>query len=313
MSGPVSTVDAPPATPDHGRPGPSTLEVGESRPGQVGRIGVRRALPRRGRRTVGAWCFADHLGPADVTENSGLDVGPHPHIGLQTVTWLLEGQVLHRDSLGSEQVIRPGQLNLMTSGAGVSHAEEATGHYRGTLHGVQLWVALPEATRSGGTAFEHHADLPQLEVAGGVGTVLVGDFARHASPARHDSPLVGVDLDLHAATTVPLRPDWEYALVILDGAVGIEGTPLGPGQLGYLGQGRQELALAVEVPTRAVLVGGEPFPEPILMWWNFVARQRPEIEAAYASWARQDDRFGRVRSRLPLVPAAAPYWQTGAR
>src|SRR3954464_10504277 len=214
MSGPVTTTEAP-AIADTGHVEQSCVEVTESHEAVVGRFHVRRALPRRGRRTVGAWCFADHMGPADVTENSGLDVGPHPHMGLQTVTWLIDGQVLHRDSLGSEQVIKPGQLNLMTSGGAVSHAEEATGEYRGTLEGIQLWVALPGATRHGAAAFEHHAELPQGDLPGGVATVLVGDFGNLASPARHDTPLVGVDLNLHGPTRVPLRPEWEYAMVVM--------------------------------------------------------------------------------------------------
>jgi redox-sensitive bicupin YhaK (pirin superfamily) len=165
MSGPASVLDADPTVADASHPSAPCVAVGDSRDEVVGKIRVHRALPRKGRRTVGAWCFADHMGPADVTENSGLDVGPHPHIGLQTVTWLIDGQVLHRDSLGSEQVITPGQLNLMTAGGGVSHAEEATGHYRGTLEGIQLWVAQPNATRFGGAAFEHHTDLPQVRSA----------------------------------------------------------------------------------------------------------------------------------------------------
>jgi hypothetical protein len=251
------------------------------------------------------------MGPADVTENSGLDVGPHPHIGLQTVTWLIDGQVLHRDSLGSDQVIKPGQLNLMTAGNAISHAEEATGHYRGTPEGIQLWVALPEATRHGAAAFEHHAELPQDDLDGAVATVLVGNFGNLVSPARHDTPLVGVDLALRQPTTVPLRPDFEYAVVVLEGTVGIDGKPLPPGKLGYLGRGRDELRLDVREPTRAVLLGGEPFEEPIVMWWNFVGRSRTEIDDAYASWARQDDRFGKVKSTLPLIPAKAPYWQHG--
>jgi redox-sensitive bicupin YhaK (pirin superfamily) len=308
MSGPVTTIDASPVVADCSHPNAPCIEVTDSRDEQVGKIRVRRALPRMGRRTVGAWCFADHMGPADVTENSGLDVGPHPHIGLQTVTWLIDGQVLHRDSLGSEQVIKPGQLNLMTSGGAVSHAEEATGHYRGTLEGIQLWVALPESTRHGAAAFEHHTALPQGELDGAVATVLVGDFGDLSSPARHDTPLVGVDLNLHGQATVPLRPDWEYAVVVMEGAVGIDGSPLLPGKLGYVGRGRDGLHLDVREPTRAVLLGGEPFEEPIVMWWNFVGRTREEIDAAYASWARQDDRFGHVRSTLPLIPAKAPYW-----
>jgi redox-sensitive bicupin YhaK (pirin superfamily) len=307
MSGPVTAIDASPTEADCSHPSAPCVEVSDSRDEQVGKIRVRRALPRKGRRTVGAWCFADHMGPADVTENSGLDVGPHPHIGLQTVTWLTDGQVLHRDSLGSEQVIKPGQLNLMTSGGAVSHAEEATGHYRGTLEGIQLWVALPEATRHGPAAFEHHPDLPQSDLDGGVATVLVGDFAGLSSPARHDTALVGVDLALRRSAMVPLRPDFEYAVVVLDGAVGIDGASLPPGKLGYLGRGRDELRLDVREPIRAVLLGGEPFNEPIVMWWNFVGT-RAEIDAAYTSWALQDDRFGRVRSTLPLIPAKAPFW-----
>jgi redox-sensitive bicupin YhaK (pirin superfamily) len=309
MSGAVTAIDASPTEADCSHPTAPCVIVTDSRDGQVGKLRVRRALPRRGRRTVGAWCFADHMGPADVTENSGLDVGPHPHIGLQTVTWLVDGEVLHRDSLGSEAVVKPGQLNLMTSGDAVSHAEESTGHYRGTLEGIQLWVALPEETRHGAAAFEHHTDLPRLELDGGVATVLVGELDGLASPARHDTPLVGLDLALHRPVTVPLRPDFEYALVVLQGSVGIDGRALVPGTLGYLGRGRDELRVDVREPAKAVLLGGEPFEEPIMMWWNFVGRNRSEIDAAYASWAAQDDRFGRVRSSLPLIPAKAPFWQ----
>jgi hypothetical protein len=309
MSGPVTEVDAPSGTAETSSPGHACMEVSDSHEAVVGRFRVRRALPRRGRRTVGAWCFADHMGPADVTENSGLDVGPHPHIGLQTVTWLTDGEVLHRDSLGSEQVIAPGQLNLMTSGAGITHSEEATGHYRGTLEGIQLWVALPEGTRHGGGGFDHHADLPRQDVDGGVATVLLGDHAGLRSPARHDTPLVGVDLELHGSTVLPLRPDWEYALVVLEGALAVNGQPLRPGRLGYLGEDRDELPIEVREPTRAVLLGGEPFDEPLLMWWNFVARDRAEIEAAYRSWQAEDvDRFGRVASPLSRIPAKAPWW-----
>jgi len=309
MSGPVTEVDASADTAEASTPRHACMEVTDSHEAVVGEFKVRRALPRRGRRTVGAWCFADHMGPADVTENSGLDVGPHPHIGLQTVTWLTDGEVLHRDSLGSEQVIKPGQLNLMTSGGGITHSEEATGHYRGTLEGIQLWVALPDGTRHGEGGFEHHADLPQQDVNGGVATVLLGELGDLASPARHDTPLVGVDLDLHSSTTVPLRADWEYALVVLEGSLAVNGQPLHPGKLGYLGQDRDELAIEVREPARAVLLGGEPFPEPIIMWWNFVARDREEIEVAYRSWAAEDaDRFGRVASPLARIPAKAPWW-----
>src|SRR3954453_3606619 len=176
MSGPVSTTDAPPEATQASRPKPACIEVLPSREAMVGAMRVRRALPRRERRTVGAWCFADHMGPVQVTETRGVDIGPHPHIGLQTVTWLVAGEVLHRDSLGSEQLIRAGQLNLMSAGHGVAHSEEATGSYRGELHGIQLWVAQPEATRNGPAAFEHHANLPTVELSGGTAAVIVGDF-----------------------------------------------------------------------------------------------------------------------------------------
>lgn len=272
----------------------------------VGRFTVRRALPQRTRRTVGAWCFADHLGPADVTEESGLDIGPHPHCGLQTVTWLLDGRVLHRDSLGSEQVIAPGQLNLMTAGHGVAHSEEATGRYRGRLEGIQLWIAQPERTRHGQPAFEHHAALPQAEITGaGTATVLVGSFADVRSPARHDTDLVGVDLDLHGRASLALRPDFEHALVVLRGAVAVAGQVLRPGHLLQVDPGADELDLRVTEPARVMLLGGVPFDEQIRMSWNFVARTPAEIDAAYASWTAADGRFGTVDSPLAIVPAPA--------
>lgn len=309
MSGPVKPTDTAPDEAAAGPASPPLVELSDSRTEQVGQVTVRRALPRKGRRTVGAWCFADHMGPAAVTESNGLDIGPHPHIGLQTVTWLIDGEVLHRDSLGSEQVIRPGQLNLMTAGNGVSHAEEHTGHYQGTLQGIQLWVALPEATRHGPAAFEHHAELPRTDLDGAVATVLVGQLGDLASPARHDTPLVGVDLDLRQATTVPLRPDFEHALVVLDGEVVVDGTPVPPGKLAYLGLGRSELRLDGRQRSRAVLIGGEPFPDQILMWWNFVARSRTEIDDARAAWADRHERFGSVASALSLIPAPVPFWR----
>jgi redox-sensitive bicupin YhaK (pirin superfamily) len=284
------------------------MEVTESRKATVGRAQVRRALPTRARRTVGAWCFADHMGPADVTPDGGLDVGPHPHIGLHTVTWLIDGQVLHKDSLGSEQVIRPGQLNLMTAGHGVVHAEESTGHYRGVLEGIQLWVAQPEATRNGAAAFEHHGHLPQLELDGSIATVLVGDFGGAASMARRDTDLVGVDLDLRSGETLPLRTDFEYALVVLRGSLLVEASVLVPGRLGYLRPGADQLRIEVQAAARAVLLGGLPFESQIEMWWNFVGRDRNELTAAYQAWDDGDDRFGRVDTRLSRIPTGAPFW-----
>jgi quercetin 2,3-dioxygenase len=309
MSGPVGTVDAPPAESRASAASPACVEITPSREASVGAMRVRRALPRRERRTVGAWCFADHMGPELVTETKGLDIGPHPHTGLHTVTWLVAGEVLHRDSLGSEQVIRAGQLNLMTAGDGVTHSEEATGRYRGQLHGVQLWVAQPEATRRGPAAFEHHPELPQVELGNAVATVLVGSFAGAASPARADTALVGVDAALGPGTGAwPLEPSFEHALVVLDGEVLVGDQAVRPGQLAYLGQDRAEVALSVRDPSRVLLLGGEPFAEPILMWWNFVARSRDELDHAYRQWEAGDPRFGRLRSPLPRIPAPPPFW-----
>lgn len=285
------------------------VEVVDAHEAVVGAITVRRTLPRRGLRTVGAWCFADHVGPVQVTETSGLDVGPHPHIGLQTVTWLIDGAALHKDSLGSEQVIRPGQLNLMTAGHGVVHAEEATGTYRGRLEGVQLWIAQPDATRDGAAAFEHHADLPQAEVGRAVLTVLTGDIAGVSSPARQDTPLVGVDAVLRAGETVlPLRPGFEHAVVVTQGRVLVDGRAVGAGQLAALGAGRDEIGLRADAQARLLLLGGEPFGTAPVMWWNFVARDRDEIAAAYAAWRDRDERFGGVDSRLARIPAPVPPW-----
>ena len=248
------------------------------------------------------------MGPASVTAARGLDVGPHPHCGLQTLTWLTVGEALHHDSLGTEQVIRPGQLNLMTAGGGVAHAEEATGQYEGTLEGVQLWVALPERTRHGPGAFAHLDALPQVELANGTATVIVGDFAGASSPARHDTALVGVDLDLRGPTTIALEPGFEYGLIVLDGALRVGDQSLTPGHLGYLDAGPDEVAVEVAGATRAILLGGEPFDETPMMWWNFVARTREEIDAAYASWAAPDGRFGEVSSLLARVETPPPAW-----
>ena len=234
---PPTEHDAAPAGEDSPPPRP-TIEVAGSREAQVGGFRVQRALPRRGRRTVGA-CAFDHLGPASVSPERGLDVAPHPHLGLHTVTWLFTGEVVHRDSLGSEQVIRPGQVNLMTAGHGISHSEEGTGRYAGGLEGVQLWIAQPSDTRNGAPAFAHHPELPEVEMDGSLATVLIGEVAGHRSPARRDTDLVGIDLQLHGPdSVVPLRPEFEHGLMVCSGHVTIEGRSVGPGQFAYLGRGR---------------------------------------------------------------------------
>jgi redox-sensitive bicupin YhaK (pirin superfamily) len=294
MSGEIDTTD---------------LAVYPSRESVVGRMTVHRALPRRGLRTVGPWCFADHMGPELVTETQGLDIGPHPHTGLHTVTWLLEGAVLHRDSLGTEQLIRPGQLNLMTAGHGVAHAEEATDTYRGTLHGVQLWVAQPDGQRDAAPGFEHHAVLPRAEVGHSEVTVLVGEFAGATSLARQDSPIVGADAVVRPGTTTwPLRPDFEYALLVLAGEISVGRNVVRPHELAALGAGRDEVPVTARETARVLLLGGAPFTEPLIMWWNFVARTHDEIDAAVQAWQEGGERFGQVDSALPRIPAPQPIW-----
>ena len=268
---------------------------------------VHRSLPQRALPMVGAWCFLDRFGP----QTARMRVEPHPHIGLQTVTWLVEGEILHRDSLGVEQLVRPGQLNLMTAGRGVAHAEEGTDGSAGRpKHGIQLWVAQPEATRHGEPDFEHHADLPRVELDNGEASVLVGAFAEVTSPARADTDHVGVDLALRVGhTVVPLRAGHEHALVVLDGAVELAGEVIVPGALAYLGTGRDELALSVAAAARVVLLGGTPFESAILMWWNFVARTRDEVAVARTAWQDDDrERFPEVASRLDRIDAPGLPW-----
>ena len=303
MSGPLDASDAAVATAPTAAE-PPVVEVTDGHEAVVGTTTVRRVLPRRTRRTVGAWCFADHMGPEQVTETSGLDIGPHPHMGLHTVTWLVEGAVLHRDSLGSEQLIRPGQLNLMTAGNGIAHAEEHVRTYRGTMHGVQLWVAQPSQTRGGAPDFAHLAELPRAEVGGAVATVLIGELAGVSSPARQDTPLVGADLAISpGATTWPLRADFEHALVVLEGEVAVGEQVVRPGQLGYLGLGRDALELSALETSRVLLLGGVPFGEKLAMWWNFVGRTKEELAQARTQWATYDERFGEVASTLPRITA----------
>lgn len=288
--------------------------ISEARAGHVGELAVRRSLPARGRRTVGAWCFFDHMGPATYRADVRYDVAPHPHIGLQTVTWLFEGAMVHRDSLGSEQVIRPGELNLMTAGGGIAHSEENPGLTSGELHGVQLWVALPSDVRDGPPAFEHHDALPVVEIDHGEVTVLLGAMAEVASPAGTYSELVGAQVRLGPGTSVvPLAQGFEHALVVAEGSLEVEGRPLGPGRLAYLGAGRSALSLRAREGATALLVGGVPFEEAIVMWWNFVARSQAEISDAYESWLKRDERFGDPGSALARIEVAPPPWYVPRR
>lgn len=262
---------------------------------QLGDLSVLRALPVRGRRMVGPWCFLDRFGPLSFTEGMPMDVAPHPHIGLQTVSWLLAGEIAHDDSLRSEAVLRPGGVNVMTSGAAIAHAERTPRDHTGKLNGVQLWTALPDAHRHGAASFQHIAEVPTFESPGGLARVFSGGLGSLSSPARHFSPIVGADLQVHArhTLTVPLEPRHEHAVIILEGDATLESQPLEPRLLYYLECGRSDLSLSSTAGARVLLVGGEPFGEPVLMWWNFVARTPDEIRTAREDW-EAGRRFGAV-------------------
>jgi redox-sensitive bicupin YhaK (pirin superfamily) len=248
---------------------------------------------------VGAWCFVDHYGPHDLTTAAPMDVPPHPHTGLQTVSWLLEGEVLHRDSLSSQQMIAPGQLNLMTAGHGIAHSEQTPQPAQRTtqaLSGVQLWVALPEASRSVAPHFEHHADLPVLASGGLRAQVIMGSVDGATSDAATYSPLVGADVTIDAGSggMLPLDPSFEHAVLAMDGAVDVDGRRVGFGQMLYLPPGMHDVALEAAGTARVLLIGGEPFDEHIVMWWNFVGTDHDDIVAAREGWEAQDIRFGTV-------------------
>ncbi|HEX2074982.1 MAG TPA: pirin family protein [Geodermatophilus sp.] len=257
---------------------------------------VRRLLPTLGRRMVGAWAFVDHYGPDDIASGPGMQVAPHPHTGLQTVSWLLEGEVHHHDSLGSDVRFGPGELALMTAGHGIAHAEQSPPVHPRYLHGAQLWVVLPDADRDTAPAFAHHPQLPGFSSDGLTATVLMGSFGGATSPGRAFTPLVGVDLDVAAGSDVevPLEPDFEYALLTASGSTTIEDAPLTPGAMLYLGTGRRALRLNAQAASRLLLLGGEPFEERIVMWWNFVGRSGEEIAEYAAQWDEESDRFGAV-------------------
>ncbi len=259
-------------------------------------MSVRRTLPQRERTLIGAWCFADHYGPDDVARTGGMTVPPHPHTGLQTVSWLFSGEVEHRDSLGSHAYIRPGELNLMTGGYGISHSEVSTPRST-VLHGVQLWVALPDAHRHTGRDFQHYIPEP-VRVDGAEIRVFLGSLAGDVSPVRTFTPLLGAEITLepHTATTLTVDATFEHGILLDSGQIRVAGTLLLPAELGYLHPGAETLTLANTSgdPARAILIGGTPFDEEIVMWWNFIGRTHDDIARARQDWEAADDRFGVV-------------------
>lgn len=277
---------------------------------------VRRLLPNLGRRMVGAWAFVDHYGPDDIADEPGMQVPPHPHMGLQTVSWLHDGEVLHRDSLGSLQTVRPRELGLMTSGSAISHSEESPKEHARLLHGAQLWVALPEAHRSIEPHFQHHTDLPVVTAPGVTATVILGELDGAVSPGTSYTPIVGADVALAggAEARLPLDPDFEYAVLSMSGEAEVDGVRVLPGSMLYLGCGRTELPLRGVSDAGLMLLGGEPFEEELVMFWNWIGRSHEEIVQAREDWMN-GTRFGEVKGYdgLPIPAPELPATQLKAR
>lgn len=287
---------------------------------------VRRLLPNKNRRMVGAWCFVDHYGPDDLTArvdsydvpgDRGMLVPPHPHTSLQTVSWLFEGEIEHRDSVGSHAMVRPGELNIMTAGNGIAHSEVSLPGAPAMLHGAQLWVALPDSVRTTVVpAFNAYAELPMLVLDGGEATVMLGTVGGVTSPAPAYTPLVGADLRVEPGRTVtlPLTPGFEYAVLVVDGSLSVGELSPGFGEMVYLGTGRSEVELIGAADgARCLLLGGEPFEEELVMWWNFIGRSHEDIVAARNDWmasieSGSSDRFPVVAGYkgAPLPAPALP-------
>lgn len=275
-----------------------------------GNLSVNRVLPTRQRRLIGAWCFLDHAGPARFAAGEGMHVGAHPHTCLQTFTWMIEGEVLHRDSLGNEQVIRPGEVNLMTAGHGIAHTEDSLPSAN-ALHAAQLWIALPQAQGDCAPAFAHYPDLPRWCADGAEHCLLVGDYAERSSPVQVHSALLAIDLS--SAQGGPLRlalnPQFEHGILLLEGELSIGTEVFSENQLGYIGCGHDELKMHLAPGCRAILLGGEPFADEILMFWNFVGYSKAQIAQAWRDWNAADPRFGRVPGYAgqPLEAPALPW------
>jgi quercetin 2,3-dioxygenase len=273
---------------------------------------VRRTLPQRSRSLIGAWCFIDHYGPDDVAATGGMVVPPHPHTGLQTVSWLFAGEIEHRDSSGAHAMVRPGELNLMTAGGGIQHSEVSTPTTT-LLHGVQLWTALPDAARHGAPFFERFVP-PVFEFEGASVSVFLGSLLGHDSTATAFTPIVGAQLDLPARTSIeiPVEPDFEHGVLVDTGTAEVDGVLIPSAHLGYRPPGSATLSIRVgEHPARILLLGGAPFGEQIVMWWNFIGRSHDEVVGYRTQWqadvvggGSEDGRFGRVRGYDgPPLPA----------
>ena len=256
---------------------------------------IKRALPSRQKRMIGAWCFLDHAGPVTFPQGDGLDVGPHPHIGLQTFTWMIEGTMMHSDSIGSKQLIRPKQVNLMTAGYGISHTEVAP-DTETRMHAAQLWIALPHDKINMAPQFDHYPVLPIVEKDNIEFTVLVGEFMDTVSPVKVHTELLGIDFFAkeQTKTRIPLNPKFEYGFMALEGDAIVNGHDLNSDNMVVLEPGISQIEVELPKGSRLLLIGGEPFESPILLWWNLVGRTQEELKTATEQWINQDARFGTI-------------------
>ncbi len=289
---------------------PDTVDIIEPKEVQLGgedALRVRRTLPSLRRSFVGAWCFADHYGPET---SVCMDVPPHPHTGLQTVSWLFDGEIEHRDSAGVDALVRPGELNLMTAGHGIAHSEVSA--ERSLLHGLQLWVVLPEASKDVTREFQHHVP-DVLDTRGVSAKVLVGSLLGASSPVHTETPLLGAEVTLQPGVTweVDVERTFEHGVLVDTGQVNFDGVQLDRSVLGVrdAGLGHLRLTNPTDAEARVMLLGGEPFDEGVVMWWNFIGRSHEDIVRLREEWNEApDDRFGRVKgyrgrtSRLVAPP-----------
>ncbi|RYB93515.1 pirin family protein [Nocardioides oleivorans] len=271
---------------------------------------VRRTLPQRHRSLIGAWCFVDHYGPDEVTETGGMVVAPHPHTGLQTASWLFEGEIEHRDSAGNHATVRPGELNLMTAGRGISHSEVSTAGTE-VLHGAQLWIALPDGSRDTDPTFEHFAPRP-VRGPGWEARVFLGSLLGAESPVTTHTPLLGAELMLATGKTLEIEVDegFEHGVMLDVGLVSVDDVELKPSDLAYVATGRTTLTITALEESRMLVLGGPPFGEAIVMWWNFIGRTHDEIVGYREEWQAQladgrqvDGRFGVVDLDMDSIPA----------
>ncbi len=269
---------------------------------------VQRVLPNKHRHFVGAWCFADAFGPTDLGDGPGMDVPPHPHTGLQTWSWLVDGAIEHRDSAGGRHTVRPGGLNLMTAGRGIAHSEYSTPETR-VLHGVQLWTVLPRGEREREPAFEGHDALPEVELAPGArASVFVGSHAGVTAAVPSFTPLLGVELRIAAGAEAPLslEPAFEHGVLALTDGVLVDDVPVPRGAMAYLDPGREHAvvtaaAVSGEADAVAILLGGEPFEEEIVMFWNFVGTDHATVAEARETWMREREAAEGDRGRFGTV------------